>query len=85
MVSSESHKTRLRDMKQDLVGFNNDFNLCLSCLKNSVDQKFNNINSQLDQIEGNIQKNITEVVNESIMSIKDPIIDALKEENFSQE
>ena len=78
MVSSESHKTRLRDMKQDLVGFNNDFNLCLSCLKNSVDQKFNNINSQLDQIEGNIQKNITDVVNESIMSIKDSIIDALK-------
>ena len=85
MVSSESYKTRLSDMKQDLVGFNNDFNLCLSCLKNSIDQKFNNINSQLDQIEGNTQKNITDVVNESTMSIKDSIIDALKEENFSQE
>ena len=85
MVSSESHKTRLSDMKQDLVGFNNDFNLCSSCLKNSIDQKFNNINSQLDQIEGNTQKNITDVVNESTVNIKDSIIDALKEENFSQE
>ena len=78
MVSSESHNTRLSDMKQDLVDFRNDFNLCLSCLKNSIDQKFNNINSQLYQIEGNILKNITDVVNESIMSIKDSIIDALK-------
>ena len=82
MVSSESHNTRLSDMKQDLVDFRNDFNLCLSCLKNSIDQKFNNINSQLYQIEGNILKNITDVVNESIMSIKDSIIDALKEENM---
>ena len=30
---------------------------------------------------GNIQKNTTDVVNESIMSIKDSIIDVLKEEN----
>ena len=30
---------------------------------------------------GNIQKNTTGVVNESIMSIKDSIIDVLKEEN----
>ena len=82
MVSSESHNTRLSDMKQDLVDFRNDFNLCLSCLKNSIDQKFNNINSQLYQIEGNILKNITDVVNESIMSIKDSIIDVLKEENM---
>ena len=54
----------------------------MTCLKNSIDQKFNNINSRPDQIEGNIQKNITGVVNESIMSIKDSIIDALKEENI---
>ena len=30
---------------------------------------------------GNIQKNTTDVVNESIMRIKDSIIDVLKEEN----
>ena len=53
----------------------------MSCLKNSIDQTFNNINNLLDQIVGNIQKNTTDVVNESIMSIKDSIIDVLKEEN----
>ena len=53
----------------------------MSCLKNSIDQTFNNSNNRLDQIVGNIQKNTTDVVNESIMSIKDSIIDVLKEEN----
>ena len=82
MASSESHNTRLSDMKKDLVDFKNDFNSSLSCLKNSIDQKFSSINSRLDQIEGNIQKNITDVVDGSIISIKDSIIDALKEENM---
>ena len=82
MASSESHNTRLSGMKQDLVDFKNDFNSSLSCLKNSTDQKFNNINSWLDQIEGNIQKNITDVVNKSIMSVMDSIIDAIKEANM---
>ena len=82
MASSESHNTRLSGMKQDLVDFKNDFNSSLSCLKNSIDQKFSSINSRLDQIEGNIQKNITDVVDGSIISIKDSIIDALKEENM---
>ena len=62
-------------MKQDLV-----YRL-QKWLKNNVDQKFNSVNSQLDQIAVNIQKNITDVVNKSIMSVKDSIIDALKEEN----
>ena len=64
MASSESHNTRLSGMKQDLVDFKNDFNSSLSCLKNSIDQKSSNINTQLDQIEGYIQKYITDVVNE---------------------
>ena len=54
----------------------------MSCLKNSIDQKFSNINSRLDQIEGSIQKNITDLVNESIISIKDSITDALEEGNM---
>ena len=82
MASSEAHNTRLSGMKQDLADFKNDFNSSLSCLKNSINQKFNSINSWLDQIEGNIQKNITDVVNKSIMSIKGSIIDVLKEENM---
>ena len=45
MASSESHNARLTGMKHDLVDFKNDFKSSLSCLKNSTDQKFNNINS----------------------------------------
>ena len=82
IASSESQNTWLSGMKQDLVDFKNDFNSSLSCLKNSIDQKLNNINSRLDQIEVNMQKNITDVVNESIMSVKDSIIDALKAESM---
>ena len=61
MASSESHNTRLSGMKQDLADFKNDFNLSFLCLKNRIVQKFNSINGQLDQIEGNIQKDITDV------------------------
>ena len=56
-------------MKQDLVDFKNESNSSLSCLKNNINQKFDSINSRLNQTEGNIYKNITHVVNESIMSI----------------
>lgn len=69
-------------MKQDLVDFKNESNSSLSCLKNNINQKFDSINSRLNQTEGNIYKNITHVVNESIMSIKDFIIVALKGENM---
>ena len=55
MASSESHSTRLSGMKHDLVDFKNDFKSSFSCLKNSIDQKFNSINSRLDQVESNIQ------------------------------
>ena len=75
MASSESHNTRLSGMKQDLVDFKNDFNSSLSCLKNSIDQKFSSINSRLDQIEGNIQKNITDVVDgKRVEQLEDKIL-----------
>ena len=59
MGSSESHNTRLSRMKQDLVDFKNDLDSSLSCLKSSIDQKFNSINSRQDQIKVNTKKNIT--------------------------
>ena len=38
------------------------------------------LNRKLNEIENNIKSNITEQVNESIISIKESIINALKEE-----
>ena len=51
-------------------------------MKGNITVKFANINARLDEIEKNIKKSVTEEVNESIMSIKNTIIDALKEENL---
>ena len=39
------------------------------------------LNRKLNEIENNIKSNITEQVSESIISIKESIINALKEEN----
>ena len=40
-----------------------------------------NIDTRLNQIESNLESKIKEQVNENIMSIKDSIITALKNEN----
>ena len=52
----------------------------LSSLKNEVQLKCDNINTRLNQIESNLESNITEQVNESILSVKDSIITALKDD-----
>ena len=57
------------------------FNSLLSSLKNWIQSKFENINTRLSQIENNLESNISEQVNKSIMSIKDSIITALKDDN----
>ena len=53
----------------------------LSSLKNEIQSKFDNINTRLNQIESNLESNITEQVNESILSVKDSIIAALRDDN----
>ena len=53
----------------------------LSSLKNEIQSKFENKNTRLNQIERNLESNITEQVNESILSVKDSIITALRDDN----
>ena len=75
--------TRLSGVKQELSVFKSEFSSSFEKLKDSITVKFSNINARLDEIEKkNIKKSVTEEVNESIMSIKNTIIDALKEENL---
>ena len=50
-------------------------------LESSIDLKFEGIYHRLSSYEQNLQPNITAIVNKSIMSIKDSIIEALEEEN----
>ena len=80
-MTSESHNKRLGGIKQDIQDFKIDFNSFLSSLKNEIQSKFENINIRLNQIESNLENNITEQLNESILSVKDSIIIALRDDN----
>ena len=50
-------------------------------MKNEIQSKFENKNTRLNQIERNLESNITEQVKESILSVKDSIITALRDDN----
>ena len=74
-------------MKQELRDLKKDVNSSLADFKASVDTKFDVISNRLNAIEKNFQRHVNEIItkdlNESVMNIKDSIIDPLKEENFS--
>ena len=65
------HNKRLGGINQELQKFKAEFNSLLVELKNEIQTKFGNINNKLKLMK----------VNESIISIKKSIRDALKEEN----
>lgn len=51
-------------------------------MKNEIQTKFRNINKKPNKTENKVKRNIAdEQVNESIISIKELIIDTLEEEN----
>ena len=75
--------TRLSGVKQEeLSVFKSEFSASFEKLKESITVKFSDINARLDEIEKKTEKSVTKEVNESIMSIKNTIINALKEENL---
>ena len=85
-MASDSHNTRLEGMKQELQDLKKDINLSLVDFKASIDKKFDVISNILNATEENFQRNVNDIItkelNESVMSIKDSIINALKEETF---
>ena len=85
-MASDSHNTRLEGMKQELQDLKQDINLSLADFKASIDKKFDVISNILNATEENFQRNVNDIItkelNESVMSIKDSIINALKEETF---
>ena len=68
-------------IKQEIQEFKAEFNSLLIHLKNEIQMKFGNINNKLNETENNIKSSITKQVNESVIGIKESIIDTLKEEN----
>ena len=85
-MASDSHNTRLGGVKQELQDLKKDVSLSSADFKASIDTNFDVISNRLNATEENFQRYVNDIIakklNESVMSIKDSIIDALKEENF---
>ena len=70
-MTSESHNKRLGGIKQDIKDLKSDFNSLLSSLKKEIQSILENIDTRLNWIESNLESNITEQMNKSIMNIQD--------------
>ena len=77
-MSSESHNKRLGGTRQELYDFKNEFSTQLSDLSHSSNKKFDSLYKLLGESAGKIRANINDIVTKRLMSVKDPIIEALK-------
>ena len=66
---SESHNTRLGGMKQDILDFKNEFTSSIESLKSSIDEKFNLVNEQFDNIRTDIKRNVAVIVADSLLEV----------------
>ena len=73
--------TKLGGIKQEFQEFKNSFQVMISDLRLDMERKFENTNKRLEELNDHLKTNIVDQMNESVMSIKDTIIDALKEDN----
>ena len=76
-----AESTRLVGIKQEFQEFKNSFQVMVNDLRLDIERKFENTNKRLQELNNHLKSNIVDQVNESIMSIKDTIIDALKVDN----
>ena len=76
-----TENTRLGGIKQEFQEFKNSFQVMISDLRFDMERKFENTKKRLQELNDHLKTNIADQMNESVMSIKDTIIDALKENN----
>ena len=72
---------RLGGIKLEIQEFKNSFQVMISDLGLDIERKFEKTNKRLQELNGHLKTNIDDQMNESVMSIKNTIIDALKEGN----
>ena len=82
---SESNNTRLGRMKHDILDFKNEFTSSIESLKSSINEKFNLVNEQFDNIRTDIKRNVAVIVADSLLEVKDSIIETLKAENLKRQ
>ena len=76
MTHNNTHHTRLGGLKQDLQEFKSEFNSFLTDFKKEICSKFENVNERLNQLEEHFKNNLEEQTNQSIMSVKNTIINS---------
>ena len=72
---------RLGGIKQEFQELKNSFQIMINDLRLDMEMKFEKINKRLQELNDHLKTNRVDQVNESVMSIKDTIIDLLKEVN----
>ena len=73
--------TRLGGIKQEFQEFKKSFQVMISDWRLDRERKFENTYKRLQELNDHLKTNTVDQMNESVMSIKDTIIDALKEDN----
>ena len=81
-MTDGSHITRLGGVKQEIQDLKSGLESSINEVKVIIDGKFSEINSQLKDIKVSLASTINDIVTKSILKVKDPIIEALKEENI---
>ena len=67
-------------MKQDIKDVKTEFTQPLAALLGSMDQRFENINSQMINIKHDFTKTMEDIVTDSLSKVKDSINEGLRAE-----
>ena len=62
-------------MQQEFHEIKNSFQVMISDLRLDMERKFENTNNRLQELNDHLKTNIVDEMNESVISIKDTIID----------
>ena len=68
-------------MQQEFQEIKYSFQVIISDFRLDMERKFENTNNRLQELNDHLKTNIMDQMNESVISIKDTITDALKEDN----
>ena len=77
--------TRLGSIKQKILGLKNEVCTLISSFKEEVQQKFETRNNTVNTMEKNIKIVMSDQISESIIKLKDSVIEALKEDNLKMQ
>ena len=77
--------TRLGSIKQKFLGLKNEVCTLISSFKEEVQQKFETRNNTVNTMEKIIKIIMSDQISESIIKLKDSVIEALKEDNLKMQ